>query len=265
MTQGIDRGVCADYGTKSMSSVMSRWLWILLAVFISTGVYFTIRYGLRPKPIPVLDPTDFTELRQIGVVIYKRLHQNVRAERLVVLGSSDEVKNYEQVWTGLIESAIADKEKLVFFLEEGLKPLANPENAEVVNFNEAQVASGSLYEEVARRLQRKQLVIVHARTVRSSHLVKDSLSLKLDPVVKHPVLAISETKLAVAESDVNNLYPQCVLVPSDPGDPADLTRLKCAAYKVARKFLKKRLAPDRIWAVVERHGLKEYLVFIHQP
>lgn len=237
---------------------MSRWMWILLAVLISTGVYFTIRYGLRPKPVPVLNPTHFTQLNEIGVVLYKVLYQNIRTERIVLLGSSEDVKDYDQVWAGLAESALADKEKLVFFVREGMKPLANSSGADVVTFTDAQVKSGELFQEVNQRLARKQLVIVHAWTHEITHLVKDSISQKIDPVIRHPVLAISTLRFAIEAADVSTLQPQC-LDASDDG----LKKLKCASYKVARKFLKKRLVADRIWAVAERHGLKEYLVFIH--
>ena len=239
---------------------MSRWLWILLAVIISTAVYFTIRYGLRPKPVPVLNPTAFTQLNQIGVVIYKVLYQSIRTERIVLLGSSEEVKNYDEVWAGLAQSALADKEKLVLFTREGMKPLAGATEADVVPFTEAQVKSGEMFQQVSQRLQRKQLVIVHGWTNEITHLVKDSISQKMDPVIRHPVLSISTLRFAIDEAEKNNLQPQC-LDASDDG----LKKLKCAAYKVARKFVKKRLASDRIWAVAERHGLKEYLVFIHQP
>lgn len=239
----------------------SRWVWIIISVGISTSVYFTIRYGLRPKPIPVLNPTEFSELRQIGVVIYKRLHQNIRAERLVVLGSSDSVKNYEQIWLGLEESVLADKEKLVVFARDGLK-VVPPPNTEVITFKDDDVISGELFKNVAARLQRKQLVAVHARTDEVTHLVENSLSRKFDPVVHHPVLALSSLAFAIDEAGINDLQPQCL---DATAETEGLKKLQCAAYKVARKFLKKRLAPDRIWAVVERHGLKEYLVFIHQP
>ncbi len=237
----------------------SRWLWIILAVCISTSVYFTIRYGLRPKPIPVLNPTQFEELKQIGVVIYKRLHQNIRAERIVLLGSVEEIKNYEQIWSGLAESAKADREKIVFFVREGVKvkPL---EGAEVITFGDS--ATSDLLNEIKQRLKRKQLVIVHSWTNEITHLVKDSLSRKLDSVVRHPVLSISALPFAVQPADADTLQPQCL---DATPDASELRRLHCAAYKVARKFLKKRLAVDKIWAVVERHGLKEYLVFIHQP
>lgn len=241
---------------------MSRWLWIFLAVLISTGVYFTIRYGLRPKPIPVLNPTEFQQLKQIGVVLYKRLHQNIRTERLVILGSGEDVKDYDQIWSGLSESALADKEKLVFFVREGMKPPAPQGGAEVIGFTETHLNGGQLFQEIAQRLQRKQLVIVHAWTHEVSHLMQNSISEKMEPMVHHPVLSLSTLRFAVDEADIGALQPQCL--DATPG-AGDQKKLKCAAYKVARKFLKKRLDTGRIWAVAERHGLKEFLVFIHQP
>ncbi len=241
---------------------MSRWLWIFTAVVISTGVYFTIRYGLRPKPIPVMNPTQFQELKQIGTVLYKRLNQNIRAERIVLLGSNEDVKEYEQVWAGLIESAVADKEKIVFFVREGMKPINTP-GADVVTFTEAQAQNDELFKEIGKRLQRKQLVVVHAWTSEITHFVKGSISQRIDPVIRHPVLSISTLRFALQNAEIDDLQPQCLAAPEEGKE--GIQRLSCAAFKVARKFLKKNLDPSQIWAVAERHGLKEYLVFIHQP
>src|SRR6187200_922925 len=101
---------------------MKRWLWFLVSIVISTGVYFTLRYGLRPKPIPVLNATEFAETPQIGAVIYKRLRQEIRGERIVLLGSTPELQDYEQVWMGLLKTAVADQINIpVLFQHEGLK------------------------------------------------------------------------------------------------------------------------------------------------
>ena len=230
---------------------------------VSSGIYLTIRYGLRPKPIPVLNPTSFAQLKQIGVVIYKRLHQNVRAERLVVLGSDQAVKDYDQVWSGFTESALADKEKLVF-VREGMKSQFLPAGAEVIRFTEQQLLNGEFFQDIARRLQKKQLVVVHSWAPEVTHLVKNSLSQRLDPVVHHPVLSVSALRFAIDQAEVDQLQPQCLDATATAGADG-LERLRCAAYKVARKFLKKQLDGQLIWAVAERHGLKEYLLFIHQP
>src|SRR5262245_22285128 len=96
---------------------MKRVLWILLALALSTGVYFTIRYGLRPKPIPILNVTEFSNGEQIGAVIYRRLRQNIRQERLVVLGSLPELAVSADVWNGFLKTAVEDKVRVDAFFQ----------------------------------------------------------------------------------------------------------------------------------------------------
>ena len=165
-----------------------RWVWVVIALSLSSTVYLTIRYGLRPKPIPVMNPTEFQEFREIGVVVYKRLRQHIRAERLVVLGSSDEIANSSSIWTGFVEAALAENEKLVAFVREGLPSiLPAGSQVEVVQFTEEQSVNGELLQLIGQRLKRGQLVVVHARTLEATHLAPRSLSKRLDPVLRHPV------------------------------------------------------------------------------
>ncbi|MGE0528873.1 MAG: hypothetical protein AB7G93_14275 [Bdellovibrionales bacterium] len=258
MTQSIDLST----QTRYPSSIMPRWLWILLALVISTTVYFTIRYGLRPKPIPVLNPTQFQHLEQVGVVIYKRLRQNIRSERVVLLGSGEGVKGDAEIWAGLLKGASADKESIVYFVREGVEPVPDSAAWETHRFMAGALSSGDLLKEVQARSKGGQLVIVHAHTDEVTHLVPNSLSRQVDRLLRHPVLSLSTLPLVVNLAEHDDLQPECVNTVEGNDRRA---YLDCAAFKVARKFLKKKLAPDKLWAVMERHGLKEYLVFIHQP
>jgi hypothetical protein len=242
---------------------MKRWFWIVLAIFISTCVYFTIRYGLRPKPIPVMNATEFERLDQIGVVVYKRLHQNIRTERIVLLGTSHELKDGELVWSGLIDAAISDKENVVFFVRDGLqKPNLPKANGEVINFSEADLVRGDLFDQIGKKLAEKKLVIVHAFTPEISHLIEGSISQKLDDVIHHPVLSISALPLPMGKQEVDSIQQFCL---EGEGPTSGAQRLACAQRGVARKNMKKNLALAKTWAVIERHGLKEYLIFIHAP
>lgn len=241
---------------------MQRWIWIVVALGVSTSVYFTIRYGLRPKAIPVLNPTSFEKWEEIGVVMYKRLRQNIRTERVVLLGSSEDVKESDQIWLGLLRAAHADREKLVVFYRQGTALLNADQLADSATFDEPALLDGKLVEDVRKRLKAGQLVVVRGLTREVTHLVDGSLSRQLDKAVRHPVLSISTMPLAINKTEQDNLQPQCL---DASEDPTGLRRLGCAAQKVARKFAKKKLSPEKIWAVAERHGLKEYLVFVYEP
>lgn len=241
---------------------MQRWIWIIVAILVSTGVYFTIRYGLRPKPIPVMNPTSFERLDQIGIVTYKRLRQNIRSERVVVLGLSAEVAKSSEVWMGLLEAAAAEKERVVVFPVSGQIQVPAVPNVEVIRYSEEAHKSGDLVQLAHNRMKGGQLVVVIGPTEEVSHLVKNSVTQQLERVVGHPVLSISTLRFAVSEEASTELEPHCL----EPTAEKDVVRrLSCAASRVSRKYMKKKLAPDKIWAVTERHGLKEYLVFIHQP
>lgn len=240
---------------------MPRWIWILLALAISTAVYFTIRYGLRPRPVPIMNPTSFQTLDEVGVVIYKRLRQNIRSERIVLFGSNEEVKGSVRVWTGLIQAALADREKLVVFYPRGTSAVAQS-GLDTVPFDEDMIQSGAFVQKVKDRLQAGHLVVVEGLTRDVSHFVDRSLSRRLDHEVRHPVLAISTLRFAVNDTGGDDLDQRCL---DTNADHDSLRRLDCAARRVSRKFAKKKLASDKIWAVMERHGLKEYLLFVYEP
>lgn len=233
---------------------MKRWFWILAALVLSTAVYFVIRYGLRPKPIPVMNATQFENTEQIGAVIYRRLRTDIRAERIVLLGSAGVGLESNKVWQGLMKAAADDKEKLAYFVLPGVDPVPINPAWETAPF------AAEVVREKARMPGGTVLVNGIAKDV--SHLVKGSLSVTMDEMIQHPVLSISILPLALDTQSAGALENQCL----DATESNEASyRLDCAARRVARRYARKNLDPGKVWAVMERHGLKEYLVFIHLP
>ena len=207
-----------------------------------------------------MKPTEFANTQEIGAVVYKRLRQEIRAERVLILGSSIHFQSYADVWSGLLKSALADQVKVaVLFQREGLELAPMDAAIEVITFNERMLHSGELLAQVKALMASGQLVVIHAATDEVSHLIKDSLSRGLDAVSQHPVLSISTLNLSLRPEDIDTLQTGCM-------NSADDSRLKleCAEVRVSRIMLKKKLNPNLFWAVMERHGLKEYLIFIHR-
>ncbi|MGZ3723411.1 MAG: hypothetical protein ACXVA9_10800 [Bdellovibrionales bacterium] len=239
---------------------MKRWIWFLVSIIISTGVYFTLRYGLRPKPIPVLNATEFSEAQQIGAVIYKRLRQEIRGERVLLLGSTPEMQEYEQVWTGLLKTAVADQVKIsVLFQHEGLKIPALEGAWETIPYSDQMIQSGELLAMVKTHLQSGKLVVIHGASTEVSHLMKASLSRILDGELGRPVLALSTLSLSLKPEEQSSLQAQCMSSEND-----SQMRIECAEARVSKILTKKKPAEGKLWAVMERHGLKEYLIFIHR-
>ena len=241
---------------------MKRWLWFFSALLISTGVYFTIRYGLRPKPIPVLNPTLFENPQQIGAVIYKRLRQEILTERILLLGSDPQLLGYQEVWTGLLKTALADDVKIdVFYQRENLEAPESVGRWESIPFNLSMIGTVEFIAQVSARMNAGHLVVIHALTSEVSHLMQDSLSRGFDKAIQHPVLALSTIALTLQPGEQERLQSKCL---GPASEPDGLSRMECAEARVTKTLMKKKPLPGNIWAVMERHGLKEYLVFVHR-
>ncbi len=223
---------------------MSRWIWIIVAFCVSTGVYFTIRYGLRPKPIPVISPTTFADPELIGAAVYKRLRQNIRADRVVVLGSSPGSEEDTQIWQGFEKAASTDNQTVE------VMPLKEVTDKE------------AFFVKIQEAVKLRKLVLITGITTEISHLVPESWTKQLEKSRKHPVLSIGIQRLAVTTPEYDDVQTQCLDATDEENGHH---KLECASQRVARKYLKRKLAPDLLWGVMERHGLKEYLLFIHRP
>jgi hypothetical protein len=235
---------------------MKRWLWFFLSLFISTSVYFTIRYGLRPKPIPVMNASEFEQPPQIGAVIYRRLVEEIRSEHLLLLGSDMNLADSGQLWTGLLKTARADHAEIpVIFQREGL-PSVEGDGVPIIPYSEQMVASGDLVKMIKAKIQPGQLVIVHGTTDEVSHLHPESLSRILDKELERPVLALSTVNATLSPEEQERLMKQCYASKKEAA-----ARIDCSQVRESRLLGKRK--SGKIWASMERHGLKEYLVFVH--
>lgn len=242
---------------------MVRWLWVILAVCLSSSIYLVVRYGLRPKPIPVMNPTRFERLDQVGVVTYKRLRQNLRAERILLVGISPEVRMGPEIWRGFVRAAMADGQKLALYRPAtGLAVEESwPNGVSIQEYDPIKVEESGFARDIQSQIHAGMLLVVLAETRETSHLVTNSISRRLESVLGRPVLSVSVLNFSVLPPPADEPSSQCL---DASEDNTGQVRLACAVHRVQRKFLKRHLDPQRIWGIIERHGLKEYLLFIYQ-
>jgi len=230
---------------------------------LSSGIYFSIRYGLQPKPIPQLNPTVFDNPEQIGIVTYHVLRASLRQERLIVLGSSLAIQGYESIWDGFVKAALADGIKLDnVFQREDLQTPPTLKSEKIRAVKESDLMRPSFLTEVQKGYQRGEMEVLHLLNLESTHLISGTVTRNLQELPNLPVISISMLPMAVRQEDLEQLQPACV-DPRNDGKPED--RLGCAASRISRKYIRKRLPHDKWVAAIERYGLKEYLLFVSAP
>ena len=237
-------------------------MWIPLCLVLSFALYFTLKWGLKPKPIPQINPTRFELREQIGAVVYRRLRPALRQEKMVVLGSAPWVQDYQHIWNGFIGAAREDKWKIDLLYEDPtLQPIKEFAGLERKSLNWPDPGQ-ELSQELKQHLQFGHLIIIHTTFNHSAHRTEGSLSKDLENTLKRPWTAISMLGFAVNEDELVHLQPKCEneVAPANRSD-----YVGCAAARISRNFLRKRLDPTLLWAAMNRHGLKDYFLYIHEP
>lgn len=229
------------------------FIWIPLAVLLSFAVYFVLKWGLKPKPIAQINPTRFEEPEQIGAVVYRRLRAVLRQEKLLVIGSASWINDSDKIWNGFIAAAREDGVQIArLYQEESVRPVKEFKGLPVAPLD------GAKFD---RDRDGSKLVVLHTTSLRSSHSDKNSLTRQLEQELKRPWPSITLLSLAVTGEEIEALEPPCPIaqIQSEPHS------LGCSSARISRKFLRRRYDPTALWAAMERHGLKDYLLFVHNP
>ena len=237
-------------------------MWIPLSLVVSFGLYFSLKWGLKPKPIPQINPSRFELREQIGAVVYRRLRPALRQEKMVVLGSAPWIRDYEHIWNGFIGAAREDNWKIDLLYEDpSLRPIKAFSGLERKNLSWPE-PEPALAAELKQHLQFGHLVIIHTTFNHSAHRTESSLSKELETSLKRPWTAISMLGFAVNADELLQIQPKC------EAEMAPVTRndyVACAATRISRANFRKRLATDQLWGAMDRHGLKDYFLYVHEP
>lgn len=239
---------------------MQKWLWVLLALIVSSGIYFSIRYGLRPKPIPIMKPTYFGSLEEMGVVTYRRLRQQIRSEKIIILGTDFTSPENQDVWKGLIKAALDDKVRIQTVMYDEKNPPIEYFN-KFTNLEFGALSDKDFKTILLNSRRRDGLLVILTTNHDSSHLYKGSLTKKLESSALGPIFSLSQTSLILNKEQLETLSQSCADL--DPND--FLSRMDCIIFRFSRQHQRRKLDVEKLYGAVERYGLKEYLMFIHPP
>lgn len=231
---------------------------LIIAVALAFGIFYSIDLLLKPKPIPKLKPTSFEEADQIGAVVYWSLKRELRPASLVILGSSPWVQDYEKIWSGFMLTAYSDKNfPKVIYQDPVLKAPTAIKGLEV-----RQLPSALADAEIERSPKEGELHFVHTVFSESSTFFENSYFGGIQAAENKDIISLTLVPLVVNEEELTKAYPSC---PIEEVAETDLEQLGCILKRASKKYFRKKLDPNKIWAVMEQHGRNEYLLFVHEP
>lgn len=211
----------------------------LASLLVTLGVLLIMNYGIHPRPIRVLNATEFDRPEEIGAVLFRRFYQEVRGSQLVVLGSSPFHRSYSQVWRSFLTTARVNRVEFDAIYSLGSLRDISPE--ELV-YDE---------EEVRERLARGEKVLIQ---------VASTDGLLEEYTQKFPQgLFIFQSGFAVTEEGLDEIMPAC------REDDLEAFQMSCKAQVASRRYLRKPKSEDHYVAALERHSVAKYLLYIYEP
>ncbi|MEO0335213.1 MAG: hypothetical protein AAF202_02395 [Pseudomonadota bacterium] len=234
-----------------------NWFKLLIVVgllVVSASLYLSVRYGVAPRAIPLIKPTEVESIQAAGVLAYRRMRQDLRASSLLVTGSLPLIPNYEQFWQGFHLAANADNAKYVeVFYSLGLKLF--PE-AGLVETQETQ----DLYFKDLDSLRKQGRSLIYTHSLLSSHFVQEGLSQQLEQS-KTKAMVITLHPFLVTREQVKAKNNKCEAMQESA---SVIYKLDCIAEKVSRLHFKKKLDPSKNYVALFRYGQQDYVAFYYQ-
>jgi hypothetical protein len=206
-------------------------------IFAVGGIMMFMNGKVEVEPTRILNPTNFEKPEQIGAIVFRRFWQEIRDGKLVILGSSPFLKNYDSVWGGFL--SVAKNEGVKFsqvFSQAGLRPITQtdqPLDWEKVQL--ALVGEGRVLVQVASTDQ--MLEESNGRTLAGLILFQDLLP--------------------VTDSEKQILANRCTT--------EKIKTTACIAKESLSHGKRKRYDPKQLTSVIEKHGERFHLLLIHEP
>ncbi|MCB9025812.1 MAG: hypothetical protein H6625_05810 [Bdellovibrionaceae bacterium] len=234
---------------------MIKWLFIGLFFSISLSLLFIKFVGIQPRAQKVIDPSHYQNLQHIGYSIYQRLNQDINNSSVLILGSTNQITDSQNVWIGLFMALekYSSVPKILINYNTSCSIKENPNFIEIKNINNEAELIAVIKTLISKRIK----VIVNTTDYYSSYFDENSLTKKLIKLIKLRPLSITQGLFAVKKNQFKS-WQKCKKNDS-------LSAMVCKAMEASQKYFRKKYSPMELRAAMEKHGANDYLLFIYQP
>lgn len=244
-----------------MSEAMKIVLTLLaLAIGLSVAAVYTL--GIRPRPIAEIDPSVVQSPERIGQVVHQYALPKIKTEKVVVVGVDPSVPDYAAIWDGFVAEARAKNEAYTTALiQTGLNAKGfSGLKTEEMDFSRQ---FDQLVERIKQSPQNERLFIFGMDLISAHRLGADAYIQRLENALQTKLYSFTLLPYAVSKAGLDRFDFGC-----DSEGRKEFFGphyLDCASLAVSKKFFKKKKKDDERVMVLERHGVTDYLVFVHTP
>ncbi len=238
-----------------------KWrYWLSLALVLGVTLTLVIRYGIGPRPIRVMKASEFENSQQIGAVVFRHLHMDLKDAPVVVFGAQEKWPAQVDIFAGYLKTAHAEGVSYAaVIVDESLAHYMTqvPTRVEVYRFQDQ---LQDLLQRVKDHLKANQKVALLTRSQFSSQYLTANFSDDLEKAIGTNVYSFSALNIALKKEDERKLLPACDSRIGTPGE-VGYGRLGCVALTKSRSTYRKEFQTPNQIALMDRMGATDYLIF----
>lgn len=232
---------------------MHRWIIGILLTLSLIAAMLVIKFGLNPKPIPIIKASNFEEPEKFSRYIYRQLYTKLKLSPVIAFGT-DELYNYDDK---LIENFFRllgqELKKTVSVYSDRDFLEYTPQMSSVKFTRISEVNVKSLIQEIKE--DKEFLVVIILKQKNVLHNYKDSLVNQLEFALGKEALSFSFQTLE--EADLSKPFTPC-----NNGGQFEQW-LECLKELKARSIqTSKKIDKTKTIGILERVSEKDFLIFL---
>lgn len=231
---------------------MSKWILWCLGALIVASVIFVFFFGLKPKAVGVINPSEFRSPEAFGEVLLLRLSAPLLLSDLIIAGiDKDEQLNRALISFFVNSKGLIPQKRICYFTDM----------IETVN-----LISDQIFAREVRQLEDPLTALAGPNPCQILFVAnpqafvrqKESIAHKIAELNRAKVLSLSTGPLFLSQKEAQKSL-------ACPNSPQNYS-LDCALIDAPMGFRKKKRESTNLWrGAAVRHGESDYLLLLRKP
>lgn len=232
--------------------------WYFLGLLFVGGIGISFYYGLQPKPIPKVKPSQVDSPERLGEAIGQRLWAELKDSPVIFLGVDPDQVDDLRVWKGLLAHLQSDMQYSTILIEPLLPQKALIPYTEEVDMK-ADLQQLKLGIEQALAQGKRMAFVVPS--IYSSQAIPDNPINRLKAVLPIKVMSLSVARPSLRREEEATAQFPCA---TGGGDLRGLGSWGCLIQAKSRGLYLKKWTSGRYLGLVDQIGANDYLVLLRQ-
>ena len=235
-----------------------------MVAVLTVGTLLVVHYGVHPLPVEVMKPSFFDRPQEIGAVAYRRFFGAIEDKGRVVVGIPPEPDWYREILVGFLKGAATEKHAFDTIVMEEQMPaldLTGLPPTEVIRLHTNTSTQAELVEALNRLAEAKKRTLVYMPSVFTSHLLKQSPVVRVEPLLGQGLMSITVVPLALRADQEYLVEPPCM---GSERDTTNTSALGCEVLQSGRALYRKKISQDRWVAIMNAPFGDDFVLMVSQ-